>query len=347
MNPRRLVGAVAALSGAALSVFALRRYRRDLRFARERIAAGSRIVETAVGPIECAEAGEGPPVFVVHGAGGGFDQGMQLSRPLVDAGFRVVAPSRFGYLRTPLPSDSPGGPFRTGPEGASGAAFSRRDASAAAQADAHAALLDALSIERTAVVGVSAGAPSAMQLALRHPGRVSALVLLVPAAYPARVARTSRGGMPERLSRANALVLDAALRSDFLFWLLCRAAPRTTTRAILGTDPEVLAAASPEERARAERVVSNLLPISRRRLGLRNDAAVTGSLPRYELERIAAPTLVVSVEDDLYGTWEGARHSADHIPGARFIGYPSGGHLWVGHHRKLMGEVVAFLRGAT
>ncbi len=325
MSARRLVGAVAALSGAALSVVARRRYRRELRLALARVASGSRIVETAAGPIECAEAGEGPPVLVVHGAGGGFDQGMELSRPLVDAGFRVVAPSRFGYLRTPLPSDgSPG-----------------------AQADAHAALLDALAIDRAAVVGVSAGAPSAMQLALRHPGRVSALVLLVPAAYPARVARTARGGMPERLSRSAVLVLDAALRSDFLFWLLCRAARRTTARAVFATRPEVLAAASPEERARAERVMANLLPVSRRRPGLRNDAAVTGSLPRYEIERIATPTLVASVEDDLFGTWEGARYTAERVPGARFLGFASGGHLWVGHHRELADEVVRFLRSAA
>jgi pimeloyl-ACP methyl ester carboxylesterase len=224
-----------------------------MRLARERVASGSRVVETPAGAIEYASEGDGPPVLVVHGAGGGFDQGMQLSRPLVDAGFRVVAPSRFGYLRTPLPED----------------------ASAVVQADAHAALLDALSIERTAVVGVSAGAPSAMQLALRHPGRVEALVLLVPAAYPARIARTARGGMPERLSKTTGFVLDAALRSDFLFWLVCRAARRATSRAILATPPEVLAAASAEERARAASVVSNLLPISRRRLGLVNDAAVT------------------------------------------------------------------------
>jgi pimeloyl-ACP methyl ester carboxylesterase len=74
-----------------------------------------------------------------------------------------------------------------------------------------------------------------------------------------------------------------------------------------------------------------------------NDAAVTSSLPRYELERISAPTLVISVADDLFGTFEAARYTAGHIPGARFVGYPSGGHLWVGHHREVMAEIAAFL----
>src|SRR5439155_8391596 len=105
--------------------------------------------------------GRGRTVLLVHGAGGGYDQLLDMARELAAAGVRVVAPSRFGYLRTPLPAD----------------------ASPAAQADAHACLLDALGIERAAVIGVSAGAPSSMQFALRHPQRTSALVLVVPLAY--------------------------------------------------------------------------------------------------------------------------------------------------------------------
>jgi pimeloyl-ACP methyl ester carboxylesterase len=96
----------------------------------------------------------------VHGAGGGFDQGLELADPLARAGFRVIAVSRFGYLRTPLPPD--------------------------ASAAAHACLLDALNIRRVAVLGTSAGGPSSMQFALRHPDRTAALVLLVPAAYAPR-----------------------------------------------------------------------------------------------------------------------------------------------------------------
>jgi pimeloyl-ACP methyl ester carboxylesterase len=87
-----------------------------------------------------------------------------------------------------------------------------------------------------------------------------------------------------------------------------------------------------------------ILPVSPRRLGLLNDAAVTSSLPRYELERIAAPTLVISVADDLFGTYAAARYTAEHIPQARFVGYPIGGHVWVGHHAQVISEIAAFLR---
>jgi 2-hydroxy-6-oxonona-2,4-dienedioate hydrolase len=61
---------------------------------------------------------------MIHGSGGGHDQGMAWARPLVQQGVRVIAMSRFGYLRTPRPAD----------------------ASPEAQADAHACLLDALGI---------------------------------------------------------------------------------------------------------------------------------------------------------------------------------------------------------
>jgi len=320
--------AVASLVGLlAVAGFVLIRanYQGDIGRARERITLGSQIVETPCGPIEYAAAGVGPAVLLVHGAGGGFDQGLDFSKALGQSGFRVIAMSRFGYLRTPLPAD----------------------ASPTAQADAHACLLDALGIQRAAVVGVSAGAPSSMQFALRHPDRTAALVLLVPAAYPAHIEHRPGGAMPKQATARTRLLFDIALKSDFFFWAAGRLAPQAVYRAMLGTPPSVVQGASADERARVAQVLDHLLPVSPRRLGLLNDAAITPTLPRYELERIGAPTLILGVADDLYGTFDGARYSAEHIPRARFIGYPSGGHLWVGHHAEVMAEITSFLRAQS
>ena len=103
------VGLVLLVLAIAIMVI----YTTDIRAARERLATGSLLADTPCGIIEYAEAGEGPAVLVVHGAGGGFDQGMGLGKELVDRGFRVVSVSRFGYLGTPMPEDglgrSPGG----------------------------------------------------------------------------------------------------------------------------------------------------------------------------------------------------------------------------------------------
>ena len=87
-------------------------YQRDLRASRERLRGASHVIETPCGPIEYTESGDGAPLLVVHGAGGGFDQGMELGQSLASRGFRVIAMSRFGYLRTPLPQTLPLPPKR-------------------------------------------------------------------------------------------------------------------------------------------------------------------------------------------------------------------------------------------
>lgn len=308
-----VLGAIVAGLSAAMYC-----YQRDIQQARDRVASGSRIAQTPCGPIEYAVAGDGPPVLVVHGAGGGFDQGLDIGTPLVEHGFRVIAMSRFGYLRTPLPAD----------------------ASPAAQADAHACLLDTLGIERVAVAGASAGAPSSMQFALRHPKRITALVMLVPAAYVPRPG----GAPPVTTPSGTGFLIDMGLRSDFLFWAASRLARRTMIRAILGTPPAVVENANPEEQARVQQMLDHILPITQRRLGLLNEAAVIPLLQRYELERISVPTLTISFADDLYGTYDGARYTAEQIRDARFVGYPSGGHLGVGHQQDVWDEIARFLK---
>jgi 2-hydroxy-6-oxonona-2,4-dienedioate hydrolase len=293
-------------------------YQRDIQQARERVASGSQMAQTPCGPIEYAVVGDGPPVLVVHGAGGGFDQGLDIARPLTERGFRVIAVSRFGYLRTPLPAD----------------------ASPAAQADAHACLLDALGLQRVAVFGASAGAPSSMQLALRHPQRIRALMLLVPATYVPRP-----GGAPSVTSpRGMTRLMDIGLRSDFLFWAMARLARATMIRAILGTPPVLEQGVSLAEQARLQMMLDHIQPISQRRVGLLNEAVVVPSLQRYALERINVPTLTISFADDLYGTYDGARYTAEQIRGARFIGYPTGGHMGVGHQQDVFNEITRFLK---
>lgn len=117
----------------------------------------------------------------------------------------------------------------------------------------------------------------------------------------------------------------------------------TVMRAMLATPPAVLASASRDEQQRLVDVLEHTLPVSARRLGLINDAKVVATLPRYELERIATPALIISMQDDRYGTFEPARYTAEHLPHARFIGYASGGHLWVGHQQDVTNAIVSFL----
>jgi pimeloyl-ACP methyl ester carboxylesterase len=314
----RIAAVAAAVAALAIGLPIYAAYRRDIRAARARIASGSLLAQTRCGPIEYAIVGEGPPVLMVHGAGGGYDQGLDLGRPLARTGVRIIAMSRFGYLRTPLPPD----------------------ASAAAQADAHASLLDALGISRVAIIGASAGAPSAMKFALRHRERCNALVLLVPVAYVPRPDGAPSITIPSGIWS----LLDLALRSDFVFWAAPRVAGRAVIRAFLGTPPKVVEQASAAEQARAATMLEHILPVAPRRDGLMNEARVVSSIERYELERIAVPTLAISAADDLYGTFDVARYTAEHVAGARFVSYPIGGHLCIGHEDDVVAEIAAFLK---
>jgi len=321
LENRTLLKLLAGTIGLAAGAQVAAKFRHDVRVVRNRYVALRRVAETRRGPIEYAMVGAGAPLLLVHGAGGGYDQALDFGLPLAGSGFCVIAMSRFGYLGTPLPDD----------------------ASPAAQADAHAALLDALDLPDAAILGASAGAPSAMQFALRHRDRCKALALVVPAAFVPR-----RGGAAPLTTPAGTEALfETALRFDFLYWLATRLARKAMVRGLLATPIDVLDRIGPEETARVDAMLAHILPVSARRLGLLNDASVCSALPRYDLETIAAPTLVTSVADDLFGTYDVARYTAQHIPGARFLGFRSGGHVWLGHQRRHLAEIAAFLREAV
>ena len=296
------------------------RFNGDIKAASARAAQGSVLIGTHCGPIEYQEAGVGTPLLMVHGSGGGHDQGMAFANKLTQRSIRVIAMSRFGYLRTPMPAD----------------------ASPAAQADAHVCLLDALGIPRAAVLGGSAGGPSALQLAIRHPDRVSALVLLVPLAFkPSTSADSAKPLAPW----AEALLMRL-IGSDFLFWAGLQVARDQVIRYVLATPPDQARDASPEERTRIDAILNHILPVSARANGLRSDSVLGKSLGPSALGSIRAPTLVVSVRDDGFGTYASAQYTASQIKGAKFLGFQRGGHVWVGHNDEVMAEIANLLNRA-
>ncbi len=280
----RLVGAIAGVVAVTLVVVGVSigwHFDKDMELARSRSAQGSALITTRCGPIEVQQAGAGVPLLVVHGSGGGHDQGMAFAGALAQHGVHVIAMSRFGYLRTPMPTD----------------------ASAAAQADAHVCLLDALGIRRAAVMGGSAGAPSALQMAIRHPDRVSALILLAPLTYKPPTQVDSAPSMPAWVESAMMQLLG----SDFLFWTALHIARDQLTKVVLATPPELLLVASPQERARVNAMLDHILPVSSRAGGLRSDTAVGKHLVPAPLASVHVPALIVSARDDRYGTYESGR----------------------------------------
>ncbi len=279
----------------------------------EFLAGQSQVAQTPFGAVEYAIQGEGPPVLVIHGAGGGFDQGLLLAEAVGGEGFRWIAVSRFGYLNSPLPED----------------------VSTEAQADALAGLLTQLGIERVDVLAMSGGTPPALQLAANHPERVDALVLLSPAPF------TPFGGEVEGRPIPTSFY-TALVGSDVVYWILQRLAPGTLKSAF-DARPELMV--EEEDRAFAKRLVETFQPASARRAGIENEGAAVDPDAVYELEAIRAPVWVVHAADDRLNPVAVGEAIAGRIAGAQFTRYETGGHLLLGHHGELRAAIPAFLSG--
>src|SRR5215212_4796448 len=289
--------------------------------ARERIST-AQVISTAYGPIQYADVGHGTPVLVIHGAGGGFDQGLftakgALGDDMAD-NYRVIAPSRFGYLETPMPSDG--------------------DASPAAAADAHAALLDALGIpDKVVVIGASAGALSSMQFAIKYPNRVSALVLEVPDSWKPPV---TDGSETEQLM-ANDFIMNTVLKSDFIMWTFTNVA-KDQMVSFLGATPQLHKIMTPDEHKQVDELMRMIFPVSERQAGIVNEGINHQKLERYPLENIHAPTLVIDAKD--VSTFPGSKYTAENIPNAELVAFETGGHMLIGHGEDTRATIKEFLK---
>ena len=298
-------------AAAAVSIYAW--FQHDLAKARGRAASLSQVIETASGPMEFARFGSGAPLLVVHGAAGGWDQSFIMAQGLGASHYSVIAPSRFGYLRSPMvPGLTP-----------------------AMQADAYAALLDRLGIGKVAVAAISAGAWSALEFAARHPDRCRALVLLVPAQE-----------RPPGMHNHGGAIARAMLSSDFAAWALLKLRPAlggALDRIVLGTDAAVIQAASSGERDRVRIILEGLLPLSARFDGMEFDIETAASPRPLALDQIRCPVLAISAQDDAFGTAERARQIATGVKDGRVVVYPTGGHALAGRYLDAVERIDAFL----
>ena len=291
-------------TGVGIPAFGLfLRYRRDLNAARARLAAVERhVISTPWGAIEYAERGDGDPVLVVHGIFHNCVGGLLSVRDYSDR--RFIAPSRFGYLGSSMPPH----------------------ATPAAQADAFAALLDALGIDRVDVIGESAGATSALQLALRHPERVKHLAVLV-------------GNLPGSPTAVVQPPLAKLLNRQLPLWAVWTVAPSIMVRLVAGL-PKGCAMSGEDARFVTE-FIDSLFPVSPE--GVDFDAFVSNAdVNDYNLEAINVPTLIVHTRDDQVASHEASRRAANRIPGARFVSLESGGHLMIGQTKVIRDELADF-----
>jgi pimeloyl-ACP methyl ester carboxylesterase len=269
------------------------------------LSQAAQSIETARGPVEYAERGRGPVILCVHGGPGGYDQGLLIGEWFRVNGFKIIAPSRPGYLGTPLATGET-------PE---------------EQADALAALLEALSIPSAAVVGASAGGPSTYLLAARHPEKVTALL---------EIDAVSRRYRPDVSPMQEKLFLTRA--GIWLTGFLMDHFPETMIKAFLQTESSLDRVEIAE---RVQHIVKDeskfaylrllMATMSRRfpqrRAGVHNDLTQLMAIDRLPLAPVTCPTLIFHGEADKDVVWEHAAYARDTIAGAELYRIEAGSHI--------------------
>jgi 2-hydroxy-6-oxonona-2,4-dienedioate hydrolase len=279
----------------AAVVFIASVYFHEMRVAYARIQDKSNVISSPYGNIEYLEGGPGPDVLVIHGSGGGFDQGELLAKAALSNTFHWVAPSRFGYLRSTFhPS----------------ATFDE-------QARAYAYLLDQLHIDRVAVVALSHGGPSALLFAVLYPERVSSLTLI-----SAGIASTASADQVEANRKGDSLM--QIYQSNFRYWALTHAFNKQFL-SIMGADNTVIAALSAEQRTLVDEIVDGMNPVEPRAAGTAFDNKA--KMPNERIAAIKAPVLIIHAKDDTLQLFHQAEFAASTIPGARLVSFDRGGHL--------------------
>lgn len=261
------------------------------------LRASSRIVNTRRGEIEYATASAGSPVLISHGTLGGFDQGIVAAELILAPQFRPIAVSRPGYLRTPLAAG----------------------ASPEEQADAFAALLDSLAIDRVPTMGISGGGPPALQFALRHPHRCTAVVLIC--------AVTQRLVLPRRAALASRFpAIATSSLANWLVSLLYHHFPAPIAQQAF-TQFERSQAMPATNRRDALRLMATSVPVNPRYDGVMNDAAYLSTLAEYPLAQIQQPTLIIHGSADAVVPFAHAEFAASKIPNAKLIKQENGSHF--------------------
>ena len=287
------------------------RYRKEKQAAGERLLAQSEVFETALGVVEAAQTGQGNAILISHGSGGGYDMGLWLA-DLIGGQGRYIAPSRFGYLRSPVP----------------------RDHTPEMQADIYAALLDRLRVDSAVCIGLSAGGASALQFALRHPGRCLGLIM---------ISAVSQSVPP--LPRFLRAVYPLMLKSDFLPWLLYTIAPGEVFHGN-GISRKLLRSLKNdrEKMIRLDALYRTTFPSTPRSAGMLCDLELMTLPFRYPIEKITAPALVIHAVNDPIIPIQSGENTAGKIHGARFLKLEDGGHFTcVTHSEEVLPAIWEFL----
>jgi len=273
-----------------------------------------RVIETAAGRVEFdLTEGEGQVVLASHGGIGGVDQARVMLGWLDPAHYRLLSVSRPGYLNTPL---------------ASGRSIEE-------QADLFTALLDALGVERAAMVTLSSGGPSGYLFAARHPDRISALVAIDSVSGHHDVPETA-GPIAQAIFMSHlGQKLTQLIAEKKPAWLLRQLFQGTAyfakEQVQVHTD---FTLGSPQALAFVRAFMGTMYPYKPRKAGTDNDTALLRQVTHLQVEQVRCPTLIVHGTHDADVKFHHGVYAYEHIPGAEQFWIEEGSHLgfWLSPH---------------
>ena len=284
-------------------------YSEQMKLANERIQNESQIMKTEYGNLEYAVRGEGKPILLVHGAGGGFDQGLWLGEICLENGYKFIAPSKFGYLKSDTPDNK----------------------SIKVQAEQYALLLDSLNVDKVVVIGVSSGGPSSMQFANDYPERVEKLILLSAVSMPPN---------PNDKDPFFIKLIHLIQKSDYAYWIFTKAF-ETQILGLMGIPSDDYKQFSPGQKILAQEMLDVMHPMSQRYSGTVIDGLM---IKDFEIPtNITTPTLIIHSKNDGLVSYSHAEFANKKINNSKIILYENGGHGALSELEDARRQISSFL----
>ena len=215
----------------------------------------SQILDTRLGQIEYSDSlGKGPVILHIHGSPGGYDQVFGI-----DKKYKVISPSRPGYLRTPITSG------KTPVE----------------QADLYKALLEELEIDSVIVWGTSGGGPSAIEFAIKYPETTRGLI--------------SFEALTGAWLEAKEIDKYFLTTSDFSLWFSLKLSGLFGKRNLVSfvvpdASNQNLILSDEVSFKELKKLIWTIWPITMRQAGFSNDAEMFFDL-NLDLQKISSPTI--------------------------------------------------------
>lgn len=285
-------------------------YRREMQVRKARLLAASELLKTGHGEIEYAIQGEGTPILSLHGAGGGYDQGLWAARIALGDRYKIISVSRYGYLRSLIP----------------------KNASIKTQAALYKDLLDHLHIPKAIVLGCSAGGPAATQFANDYPERTSALILLWA---------VSEASAPGDKPAFYVGIIHLIQRSDYAYWLVAKFMQRMMLN-LMGIPADVYAKFTPVQKQLAQEMLDTMHPMTQRYPGTVNDGEML-QRTAVSTDAMSAPTLILHAKDDALVSYHHAEHAHETIKGSQLVSFGTGGHGLLSQMDAVRQDVKEFL----